>query len=151
MNYLPQGRSNLNRPGPFSKGLNGWRVREGRVRLSRRLCWTRWRRSFNTNLNGADAVLGKLVNNGAKAGSSKTTSWSVVCEGNEGKPSTYQLKKAQTFAKGPGRRSEPRMHIISEGVRPDSLTETVLPYIAQPHCARVHGCSPRRRRASSPR
>lgn len=66
---------------------------------------------------GADAVLGKLVNTGAKGGSSKATPWSVVCEGIEGKPSTYQLKKSQSFAKGPMRQREPRMHIVSEGVR----------------------------------
>ena len=29
MNYLPRRRSNLNRPGPFSKGLDGGRVRKG--------------------------------------------------------------------------------------------------------------------------
>ena len=64
-----------------------------------------------------DAELGKLKNTGAKGGSSKATPWEVVCEGIEGKPSVYQLKKAQTFAKGPHRQSAPRMHIISEGVR----------------------------------
>lgn len=67
--------------------------------------------------DGPDAVLGKLKNTGAKAGSSTATQWSVVCEGVEGKPTTYQLKKSQSFAKGPTRQPQPRMHIISEGVR----------------------------------
>ena len=60
--------------------------------------------------DGADAVLGKLVNTGAKGGGVKSTPWSVVCEGIEGKPSSYELKKAQQFAKGPMRQKGERTH-----------------------------------------
>ena len=74
-------------------------------------------RAISRRADGPDAVLGKLKNTGSKAGSSTATQWSVVCEGVEGKPTTYQLKKAQSFAKGPTRQPQPRMHIISEGVR----------------------------------
>lgn len=78
-----------------------------------------------------DAELGKLKNTGVKGGSTKATPWSVVCEGIEDKdgkpmPSVYQLKKAQTFAKGPHRQSEPRMHIVSEGVRGQRQTHPVV-------------------------
>lgn len=91
-------------------------------------------------------MLGKLVNTGVKGGSTKATQWSVVCEGIEGKPSTYQLKKAQSFAKGPGRQSQPRMHIISEGVCAKPRRSLVAMVMLTPFSLRLRVCSPKKQR-----
>ena len=79
---------------------------------------------------GAEAVLGKLVKDpSTKPSSSKMTGWRVVCDGAEGKPSTYEMKKHQSFAKGPAHSREQRVHIISEDVRspPRLVRRSVLP------------------------
>ena len=79
---------------------------------------------------GAEAVLGKLVKDpSTKPSSSKMTGWRVVCDGAEGKPSTYEMKKHQSFAKGPAHSREQRVHILSEDVRspPRLVRRSVLP------------------------